>query len=225
MEYQKALNEKINNRKLQLEAEERKKCQFRPQTCRVSDQIAQKKHAAAPATTNRFNELFEKSKKPKEKVQQVEYSFKPALTTFNPKMYQNNYTSNFNTIASNNKNDPADVSSKPKEKPTFMPKINHNGRGNMERKGGKKWVGDYLYDVNQTVKAKVAKKQKEESDKFKAEANKKFTQTKSETLLEKKKAEKITEIFKLLDTDSDGTIDSATISIESMAELYLYIMR
>jgi len=208
MEYQKTIDERKSRKKAELEAQERKNLQFRPQTSIISNKIANQKKKNGQI--NKFQELFEESKKRKntEKIPGTssECTFKPKLTKFNPGLYKTQKLEN------NKKEESTKIENSEKQK--NLPK-SINPIKIAERKGNKS-VGEYLHEVSKTHKEKLQKKKEEQIEKFKEDANKKFTRGKSELILEKRKNEHISLIFNTLDGDNDNFIDSNNINIESI---------
>ena len=205
--YKSSTLEKKKKLEEQYEAEERKKCKFRPTTDYISNRIEIEKKRT---NVNRFNELYKDSKKPKENKKEIsdpECTFKPSLTQYKKSL----------CVVERSKKS---IEDELKKELTFKPKTNINPK---MKSTNLKEASEGMYNQSARIKAKINKMKMDEEQKLKDEANKRFTQNKSNEIVEAKKRKQIIEIFKILDSNDDGKISIDSMGIDRIIYYYYRI--
>ena len=178
-------------------------CTFKPNINDNSRRLANSKSEYFTNRVDKFEFLFDDAKRKKSYKEKISNLYINNECTFHP------YIKHKKHINPNHHN-----SESPKKviKNSHIPKV---GRGpKKERNKNKLPIGEYLHSRNGNIKAYFTTI--EESS---IVHNKSFVQPKSNKLADNKKINNLKNIFKILDSDSDGIISNKNINIEGICNI------
>jgi hypothetical protein len=229
IKYGKACKEKVDRARNIKQIEEIESCSFKPIINTISQKIAVEKANVLPNGPERFIKLHDDHKVKMHHQKHLANLLHSGECTFTP-VINNYHSASLENMSFEERNrkfmarlEKIDHARKDKEegelidpstgKPLFQPEICRYGK-NMARNNEGLPVGEYLY--NRRIEQEHNKKMRHELEQKSVEANMARSNEKSTALLDNIKRRKLTDIFRLFDSDGDGVISSTKIDISAI---------
>eukprot|EP00347_Sterkiella_histriomuscorum_P010260 403376977 len=249
IKYGQQVREKIEQKRTEILLQEQAECKFRPMITKKSAQLLSDRYhpnGEVDRSSDKFSNLYEDAKRRKERQDKIYSACVESECTFQPdtqatKFYYNKvenrdpnrtalsgYSRGVSRDRSNKKqeNKDSDLFDQDSGQPFFKPKVGRGPRNQLRpnARDQPEAIGLHLYDQSKVQRDKIEEKKKQAEDKKQQQAKTVFTKDHTNRLVEKKKIQQFSELFRQLDSDGDGQISANRIDISKLSPDLLEIL-